>query len=120
MEKEIAKINNVYYMKDKIIYNDVLYHDEIYYTDIIKYYIKYGDYYGKIGKYLILVTKDNKKHKICLGIINLFICIGDFEEMHLSFIKKMAPQAKFIKKEKITKKIKRKLKQIASYLKSDD
>ncbi len=120
MEKEIARINNVYYMKDKIIYNDIFYYDEVYYTDIISYYINYSDYCGKIGKCLILVTKDNKKHKICLAVINSFICIGDFEEMHLSIIKKMAPQAKFIKKEKLTKKIKRKLKQIDAYLKSDD
>lgn len=43
-----------------------------------------------------------------------------FEKQHIKFIKKMAPQAKYLKRIKISTKIKRKLKQINSYLKSDD
>lgn len=118
MKQEIARINNIKYMKDKIIYSDILYFDTVFYNDIVEYYIEFSNYYGKRGKYLIIVTKDNVKHKMCLGVVNVFISIGDFEERNLSMIKKMAPQARYIKRETLKKKIKRK--QIDMFLKSDD
>lgn len=120
MEHEVIKIKNIRYMKDRIIYKTLLRHDIIYYKDIIKYYFKYGFHYGTNGKYLVLVTKDNVKHKLCLAVVDGFIAIGAFESTHLSLLKKLAPQAKYIYKVSIFKRIQKKLKQIDKYLKRDD
>lgn len=120
MEHVVAKINNTKYMKDRIVYRNYFREYIIFYKDIIKYYIKFCNYYGMGGKFLIFITKDNKKHKMFLGPLNLFVCIGGFEETHISLLKKLAPNAKFIRKEPIPKKVKRKLKEVDEFLRKDD
>ncbi|MCI8794183.1 MAG: hypothetical protein HFI73_02275 [Bacilli bacterium] len=105
---EIIKIKDVRYMDDRIIFN-YIFKKEVYYKNIKKYYITYGDYFGRRGKYITIETFDKKKYKICIGILSGIFFIGDFEELHISLIKKKAPQAEYIKKEKLSNKIKRKL-----------
>ncbi len=107
-------------MDDRIIFN-YIFKKEVYYKNIKKYYITYtingqkyenstyGDYFGRRGKYITIETFDKKKYKICIGILSGIFFIGDFEELHISLIKKKAPQAEYIKKEKLSNKIKRKL-----------
>lgn len=102
---ELLKIKDVRYMKDRIIFN-YIFKKEVYYKNIEKYYITYGNYFGNRGKYITIETFDKKKYRICIGVASGFFYIGDFEQEHLSIIKKMAPHAKFIKKDRIIDKIK--------------
>lgn len=44
----ILKIKDVRYMKDRIIYN-YIFKKDVYYSSIQKYYITYGDRFGRLG-----------------------------------------------------------------------
>lgn len=123
-EYEIIKVRNITYTNRRIICKKGIFKQiEIPYDDISSFYIcKKLDwtYPQGVAKCIAISTKDGNKYFIPISIVNNMFHYDSFEKQHIKFIKKMAPQAKYLKKIKISTKIKRKLKQINAYLKSDD
>lgn len=123
-EYEIIKVRNITYSNRGIIYQKGIFKKiKIPYDNISSFYIcKKLDwtYPQGVAKCIAICTKDGKKHFIPISVMSKTFYLDSFEKQHIKFIKKMAPQAKYLKKIKISTKIKRKLKQINAYLKSDD
>lgn len=123
-EYEIIKVRNITYTNRRIICKKGIFKQiEIPYDDISSFYIcKKLDwtYPQGVAKCIAISTKDGNKYFIPISIVNNMFHYDSFEKQHIKFIKKMAPQAKYLKRIKISTKIKRKLKQINAYLKSDD
>lgn len=125
-EYQLLTIKNVTYTNRRIIYQKGLLKKVIIpYDDIVSYYICIKPrlcYLKKVGiaKYLVINTKNKKRYSIYLGIMSGFLFIGDFEEQHVSFMKKMVPNAKYLKKVPLSKRIEGKLKKINSYIYKDD
>ena len=111
-EYELLKIKDITYTNRGIIYNKNFKQINIPYNDISSFYIciKPCLIYLRnfsFAKYICICMSDGKKHYIQIGVSAIFSFYGSFEQQHISFIKKMAPHAKFIKKERIIDKIKR-------------
>lgn len=124
-EYEIIKVSNITYTNRRIICQKGIFNKIIIpYDDISSFYIcnKTCLYFGLLyfARCIAISTKDGNKYFIPISIVNNMFHYDSFEKQHIKFIKKMAPQAKYLKRIKISTKIKRKLKQINSYLKSDD
>lgn len=125
-EYEIIKVSNITYTNRRIICQKGIFKKiEIPYDDISSFYTCIKPcwlYFGAFdfAKCIAICTKDGNKYFIPISMVNNIFFLGSYEKQHIRFIKKMAPQAKYLKRIKISTKIKRKLKQINSYLKSDD
>lgn len=118
-EYELLTVGDITYTNKNIVYKNGFIKYTIPYEDIELFYISTRPGLTcDIRKCITIFTKE-RKYNLTIAC-GSFIYFGSFENNHIAFIKKMAPQAKYIKKVPLKKKIKRKLKQIDAFLKSDD